>query len=138
MLKRKGFTLIEIMVVLVIIGTLAALAWPNYMAIKEKSLNREAQASLALIRAAEKIYGMEGGFYYPPGATTSNIALINTNLRLSLPESASASWAISLDATGGGSADATRQGGGGADGRVWSINFPGGADPTCSGGTYCP
>ncbi|MFH1190907.1 MAG: prepilin-type N-terminal cleavage/methylation domain-containing protein [Candidatus Omnitrophota bacterium] len=138
MLKRKGFTAIEILVVLVIIGTLAALAWPNYMAIKEKSLNREAQASLALIRAAEKIYRMEGGFYYPYGVITNNVGLINTNLRLSLTESASASWTISLDGRSTGSAQALRQGGGGADGRVWSIDFPGGVDPTCSGGTYCP
>ncbi|HNW40046.1 MAG TPA: prepilin-type N-terminal cleavage/methylation domain-containing protein [Candidatus Omnitrophota bacterium] len=40
MLKKKSFTLMEMLVVLVIIGTLAALAWPNYVAIKEKTLNR--------------------------------------------------------------------------------------------------
>ena len=65
-----SFTLIEMLVVLVIIATLAALAWPNYMAIKEKTLNREAKATLALIRAAEKVYKMEEGFYYPSPATT--------------------------------------------------------------------
>ena len=84
-MKRKGFTLTEILVVVVIIATLAALAWPNYMAIKEKTLNREAKASLALIRAAEKIYKLEQGFYYPhpAGSTENDTSLINNYLKLS-------------------------------------------------------
>jgi len=138
MLTKKAYTLIEILVVLVIIGTLAALAWPNYMAIKEKTLNREAKASLALIRAAEKIYRMEQGYYYPYSTTSSVISNINRDLKLSLPESASASWSISLDGTGAGSAEATRVGGGGADGRIWKVDFPGDVDPSCSGGSACP
>ncbi len=134
---KKAYTLIEILVVLVIIGTLAALAWPNYMAIKEKTLNREAKASLALIRAAEKIYRMEQGYYYPYATTTGTVSDINRDLKLSLPE-ASASWSITLDGTSTGAAEATRVGGGGADGRVWKIDFPGDVDPSCSGGSACP
>jgi prepilin-type N-terminal cleavage/methylation domain-containing protein len=135
--NKKGYTLIEILVVLVIIGTLAALAWPNYMAIKEKSLNREAKANLALIRAAEKIYRMEQGFYYPySGPPASIISDINSFLKLSLPESIGISWSITVDGPGE-AADAQRSGTG-ADGRTWSIDFPGEAEPGCTGGTYCP
>ena len=136
---RKGYTLIEILVVLVIIGTLAALAWPNYMAIKEKSLNREAQANLALIRAAEKIYRMEQGFYYPsPAAAISTISDINSFLKLSLPESASVNWTITVDSTVVPEFAEAERVGTGADGRVWSIEFPGDVDPSCTGGTNCP
>lgn len=131
---KKAYTLIEILVVLVIIGTLAALAWPNYMSIKEKGLNREAKANLALIRAAEKIYRMEQGFYYPYSSSTSVISDINSFLKLSLPESASVSWQITVDG-GGTQAEAERAG---SDGRTWNIQFPGEAEPTCSGGSYCP
>ncbi len=131
--KRDGFTLIEVLVTLVIISTLVALTWPNYVAIKEKSLNREAKASLALIRAAEKIYKMEQGFYYPNSATENDVSQINSFLKLSLPASASVNWAVNLNSAG--SATATRNG---SDGRVWSINFPGEVDPTCSGGAACP
>jgi len=138
MLKRKGYTLVEIMVVLVIVGTLAALAWPNYMAIKEKTLNREAKASLALIRAAEKLYRMEQGFYYPnPVGPSTIISDINSYLKLSLPQSGSISWSINVNSNPTESATATRSGVG-VDGRVWRINFPGDTDPTCSGGTACP
>jgi type IV pilus assembly protein PilE len=135
---KQGYTLIEILVVLVIIGTLAALAWPNYMAIKEKSLNREAKASLALIRAAEKIYRMEQRYYYPYKSATSTISNINSFLKLSLPETASVSWSINVNSTVDPAfAKATRVGTG-VDGRVWKINFPGDSEPVCTGGTACP
>ena len=137
--NNKGYTLIEILVVLVIIGTLAALAWPNYMAIKEKSLNREAKANLALIRAAEKIYRMEQGFYYPYSDVTTSVSDINSFLKLSLPESASVSWSIEVNSITASNefAEATRDGTG-SDGRVWKINFPGDTEPSCTGGTACP
>jgi len=133
MLKKKGFTLTEILVVVVIVGILAALAWPNYLDIKEKTLNREAKASLALIRAAEKIYRMEQRFYYPYLATTSVVADINSFLKLSLPTSASVNWSISLNSTAAPEfGRATRVG---ADGRVWRINFSGDTNPGCTGGS---
>ena len=143
MLKRKGYTLTEILVVLVIIVTLAALAWPNYMRIKESALNREAKASLALIRAAEKIYRLEQGFYYPrPAGTTDVVSDINNYLKLSLPESASPPslplWKIIINSTTSGSevANVTRNPNGG-DGRIWVINLSDNLEPNCSGTTNC-
>jgi prepilin-type N-terminal cleavage/methylation domain-containing protein len=146
-LKNKGYTLTEILVVLVIIATIVALAWPNFMAIKEKSLNREAKATLALIRAAEKIYRLEQGFYYPHDAIASDRietdpTVINDYLKLSLPETASPVWSIVVDnrASGSEAATATRSGGG-ADGRIWNTPFTGDSDTdiTCSPpGPNCP
>ena len=133
MLKIKAYTLVEIMVVLVIVGVLAALAWPNYMAIKEKTLNREAKASLALIRAAEKIYRMEQGFYYPrPVGLVTTVSDINSYLKLSLPQSATVNWSISVNSNPTEVARATRTS---SDGRVWQLNIPGDTDPACSGGS---
>jgi prepilin-type N-terminal cleavage/methylation domain-containing protein len=133
MLKKKSFTIVEIMVALVILGIFAALAVPNYMSIRERALNRAIKPILLMIRTAEKDYRMENGVYYPSGTTESSIANINTNLRLGLPVSASLRWSISLDASGAGFANATRTGAG-ADGRIWRIDFPGDANPTCTGG----
>jgi len=137
MLAKKGFTLAELLVVIVIVGILAALALPNYGAIKEKSLDREAKASLALIQAAEKIYRMEQGFYYPyPSGPVSVVSDINSYLKLSLPTAANRLWSHSINSTATEHATSTRIGAG-ADGRQWTINLPGETDP-CTGGSACP
>jgi len=133
MLKRKGYTLLEMLVVLLIISILAALAWPKYVAIKEKTLNREAKAILLLIRAAEKDYRMQYGYYYPHLTFETSLSNINRDLKLSLPQSAN--WSIRVDSSTLNSefATATRSG---ADSRYWIIYFS--ADTTsCFNGAYC-
>lgn len=138
MFKNESFTLTELLVVIVIIGILVALALPNYGVIKEKSLDREAKASLALIQAAEKIYKLEQGWYYPRPAGAQNVAAtINSYLKLSLPENTVPPplWSINVSSAAE-IATATRTGVG-ADGRQWTINLPGETDP-CTGGAACP
>ena len=134
---RKSFTMIEMLVVIVIVGIVVALALPNFGALKEKSLNREAKTSLALIQAAEKIYKIEQGFYYPYHTATSNTLNINRDLKLSLSQSASPLWSISINSSAVPEyATATRTNVN-PDGRIWKLEFRN-EDPTCSGGTYCP
>ena len=64
-LSLTGFTLIEIMVVVVIIGILAALAIPNYVNTREKALDKEAVAGVKLIRAADRQYYVQNETYFP-------------------------------------------------------------------------
>jgi prepilin-type N-terminal cleavage/methylation domain-containing protein len=49
-MDRKGFTLIELIVVLAILAILAAIALPNYMAIKCRACEAEAKESLGEMR----------------------------------------------------------------------------------------
>lgn len=53
---RKGFTLIELMIVIAIIGILAAIAIPQFVTYRQKSYNTEAKAELKSFYTACQAY----------------------------------------------------------------------------------
>ena len=61
--RRGGFTLIELMIVVAIIGILAAIAIPNFLRFQLKAKSSEAKTNLAAIRTAEESYFAEYGLY---------------------------------------------------------------------------
>jgi type IV pilus assembly protein PilA len=61
--NRRGFTLVELMIVVAIIGALAAIAIPNYLLFQMKARTSEAKANLGAIRSAEVAYFAEWSFY---------------------------------------------------------------------------
>ncbi len=56
MRSKKGFTLIELMIVVAIIGILAAIAIPNFLKFQAKSKQSEAKTNLKAIFTAETSY----------------------------------------------------------------------------------
>ena len=58
-----GFTLLEVMVTVILIGILASLALPRYMQTVEKGRSAEARNVLGMIRSAQNAYFFENGFY---------------------------------------------------------------------------
>ena len=60
---RKGFTLVELAVVIVIIGVLAAFGVPKFLNSVERSKAAEAFAYLSAIRDAEERYLAQQGVY---------------------------------------------------------------------------
>jgi type IV pilus assembly protein PilA len=61
--SNKGFTLIELMIVVAIIGILAAIAIPNFLRFQLKSKSSEGKVNIAAIRTAEESYNAEFGVY---------------------------------------------------------------------------
>jgi type IV pilus assembly protein PilA len=60
---QKGFTLIELMIVVAIIGILAAIAIPNFLQYQMKSRQSEAKTNLQAIKTSEISFQAERGCY---------------------------------------------------------------------------
>ena len=73
--RKGGFTLIELMIVVAIIGILAAIAIPNFLRFQLKAKSSEGKTNLAAIRTAEESYYSEFGLYV--SATASPVAITN-------------------------------------------------------------
>ena len=63
--KQEGFTLIELMIVVAIIGILAAIAIPNFMQYQAKSKQSEAKTNLGGIYTSEVAYFGEANTFSP-------------------------------------------------------------------------
>ena len=66
-LKRRGFTLLELLVVMVIIGLLAGLVGPRYFAQVGKSQTKAARAQIESLEQALEQYRIDVG-HFPTGA----------------------------------------------------------------------
>jgi type IV pilus assembly protein PilA len=65
--SSKGFSLIELMIVVAIIAILAAIAIPSFLRFQMKSKTSEATANLGAIRTCEESYKAENDTYFDQG-----------------------------------------------------------------------
>jgi len=70
-IRKFGFTLLELIVVIIIIGILATVGLSQYTTIVEKSRGAEARANFGLFRQFHQQYYLANGTY--SGETNSNV-----------------------------------------------------------------
>ena len=105
--NRAGFTLLELLMVVIIIAILASIALPQYLRVAERSRASEALSMLAAMRSAELRFKAQD----PGNAYTPTVGNLDTDVP------PSTMWVYTLDAT---HAIATRAAGGPA-GIIWIV-----------------
>ena len=74
-LQRSGFTLVEMLLVLVILATLAAIVYPKVMGRSEQARTTAAQTQIANFKTALDAFEVDTG-YYPKGHNGLNDLLV--------------------------------------------------------------
>ena len=88
--KSRGFTLVELIIVIIILGILAALAIPQFTSSTTDAKESSLKGNLAVLRTAIGLYYHEHGSIYPgatkatDGSATSSDAEVNTAIQTQL------------------------------------------------------
>lgn len=83
MLRRKGFTLVEIMIVVAIIGLLAAIAIPNFIKARQTAERQACIANLKQIQGAAQVWALDNN---KSGADTMAVSDLTPNYIKSWPK----------------------------------------------------
>lgn len=109
-MTKKGFTLAELLIVVVILGVLGSIAMPKFYPHKEKAVVAEAVAMLSAIRQGQLGHRLENGSFYS-GSDWTQIGIDNPgNSRFSYAITDSATTATATRLIAGASGNCTKTG----------------------------
>jgi len=76
-LNKKGFTLVELLIVIAIIGVLSALLMANFIGVRQRARDAQRKADLRQIQSALELFRSDTGNY--PGSLEFGGQLTNTD-----------------------------------------------------------
>ena len=98
MTKKRGFTLVEIMIVVAIIGIIIAIAIPSFIRARETSRARACQENLAKIDGAKEQYALDENL--GQGDPVAMADLVGPTLYIKREPECPAGGAYTVDAVG--------------------------------------
>lgn len=99
--EESGFTLVELLVVMLILGLLAAIAIPSFFNQRDKARDAEAKSAVRTAQTAMETYATDHQGTYV-GATPADLQTIETTLndvgaRLHVPAVTATSYTVEVD-----------------------------------------
>lgn len=108
MTRTRGFTLIELMIVVVIVGILAALAIPRFTGASARAKEKEADTILKQIYSLQQVYFAQNGDYAADFADLAEVGWeMPTGLKHYEEPALGVGGAASMEKTGEGYCDRT-------------------------------
>ena len=111
--RKDGFTLVELLVVMLILGLLAAIAIPSFFNQRDKAKDTDAKSALRTAQTAAETLAVNNGAVYTGtgGVTVANLRVVEPSLNeadLSIPALAATSYTIRVTSSSGNLFDITR------------------------------
>lgn len=78
--RKEGFTIVELLIVIVVIGILALLVITTYSGIQQKARNSKRQSDVAAIQTQLEAFYQQGG-YYPSLADMNSASWLSSNMK---------------------------------------------------------
>ncbi len=100
-MNRKGFTLLELITVIVIVGILAAAGVPLYLNYVKDAKRATAKATIDAIYTAERVYKQRNNYF----SACADDAAIESTLNLDLDPAVDTNWDFSVTVSGAAPAD---------------------------------